>query len=55
MQVCEKKQAEDISQQASFLPLFIQTAISVRRQRSVILVEAGLTILKIRKLKAIAI
>ena len=22
MQVCEKKQAEDISQQASFLPLF---------------------------------
>ena len=49
-------QAEDISQQASFSLLFIQTAIRIRKKRSVILVEAGLTIIKIKeKLKAIAI
>lgn len=49
-------QAEDISQQASFLLLFIQTAIRIRKHRSVILFEAGLAIVKIKeKLKAIAI
>jgi len=49
-------QAEDISQQASFFFLFIQTAIRIHKQRSVILFEAGLAIVKIKeKLKAIAI
>ena len=50
-------QAEDISQQASFLLLFIETAIRIRKHRSVILFEAGLAIVKInlKKLKAIAI
>ena len=49
-------QAEDISQQDSFLLLFIQTAIRIRKHRSVILFEGGLAIVKIKeKLKAIAI
>lgn len=49
-------QAEDISQQASFLLLFIQTAIRIRKHRSVILFEAGLAIVKIKeKLKGITI
>ena len=49
-------QAEDISQQASFLLLFIETAVRIRKQRSVILFEAGLAIVKIKeKLKAITI
>ena len=47
-------QAEDISQQASFLLLFIQTAIRIRKHRSVILFEGGLAIVKIKeKLKGI--
>ena len=55
-QVYEKMQAEDLSQQASFLFLFIQTAIRISKQRSVILFEAGLTIAKIiEKTKAIDI
>ena len=49
-------QAEDISQQTPFCFLFIQTAISIRKHRSVILLEAGLAIVKIKeKLKGIAI